>query len=553
MGLFSEKQDNYIRFFRFIIKYWQSDIFSDSDALTADLDEGEKQEWDHSPEELVADLKKMGPTYIKLGQLLSTRPDMLPKPYLKALASLQDDVESVSYKEIEQIFREDIGERTSKAFASFDPEPLASASIGQVHKAELNSGEIVAVKVQRPGIQKRFIDDLEVLMSLSKKAEKILKKNSDKFSVHEVIEELRYILLQELDYEKEAKNLKTLKNNLAEFKLLHVPDIIPDYCGKKVLTMEYIEGQKVTDVSPFQLDGLPKQKITDDFVKGYLKQIIVDGFAHADPHPGNVHLTKTGKLALMDLGMVVRFDEQMKEQILKLMIGLGGNDSNQVTKVLLEMSEYDAKSTDLGVFKKQVARKIQENKNSKAEDLKTGRSILDINKIAVQQGIKLPVALVSLGKILLNMDQIIAFLSPQHNLQKTVRKYMEHLMRHHMFDQLKSGNILQNILESKELMEELPYRINKITKDLTENKFKIDLNVFDEKRFILALQKVANRITTGLVVAALILGAALLMRVPTTWTILGYPGFAILLFIIAAFIGFYLIYEILFKDENNPE
>src|SRR5699024_366923 len=131
----------------------------------------------------------------------------------------------------------------------------------------------------------------------------------------------------------------------------------------------FIEGQKVTDVSPFQLDGLPKQNLTDDFVKGYLKQIIVDGFAHADPHPGNVHLTKAGKLALMDLGMVVRFDEQMKEQILKLMIGLGGNDSSQVTKVLLEMSAYDAKATDLEVFKKQVARKIQENKNSKAEDL----------------------------------------------------------------------------------------------------------------------------------------------------------------------------------------
>lgn len=548
MSFLNEKYDKYIRFFRFILKYWNSDIFTESPA-TWQADKGDSN-WDHSPEELVNDLKEMGPTYIKLGQLLSTRPDMLPRPYLEALADLQDNVASVSFKEIEKIFHDDVGQRISKAFASFDETPVASASIGQVHCAVLHSGEKVAVKIQRPGIRKRFTEDLEVLMSLSKKAEE-LSEETRRFSVYETVEELQYILMQELNYKKEARNLKILKENMKEFSSLKVPYILQDYCSERVLTMEFVEGIKVTSLSPFQLDELNKKELVNDFIKGYLKQIIVDGFAHADPHPGNVHVTKDGQLVLMDLGMVARFDEKMKEMILKLMIALGGSDSDQVTRVLLEMSEFNNKKANIRRFRKQVARKIQENQHSTAEDLQNGQSILTINKIAAQENIKLPVELVSLGKILLNMDQIIAFLSPEHDLQKTIRKYMQHLMRHHLLDQLKSGYMLQNLLETKDLIENLPYRINKITEDLADNKFKFDLDVIDEKRFILAFQKVANRITTGIVVAALILGAALVMRIPTHWTLFGYPGFAILLFIFAALIGLYLIYEILFKDEGK--
>ncbi len=550
MSILPEKYDKYIRFFRFVHKYWNTDIFSESDEQLQDIETQEDYDWDHSPQELVNDLKEMGPTYIKLGQLLSTRPDMLPQPYLDALANLQDDVDSVSYEEVEQLFREEIGDRISKAFKSFNPEPMASASIGQVHEAVLHSGEKVAVKIQRPGIRKHFVEDLETLMTLSEKAEKH-SETARKFSLNSIIEELQYILLQELDYQKEAQNLKVLKENMKEFNYIYVPGIIPSYCSQRVLTMEFVDGQKVTSLSPFQLDSIPKKEIVDDLIKGYLKQIIVDGFAHADPHPGNVHITKDHKLGLMDLGMVARFDDEMQENILRLMIGLGNNDGNQVTDVLLSFSKYDEKNTDTDNFRRKVTRQIQENQYSHAKDLKTGRAILDINKIAIHQNIQLPVELTILGKILLNMDQIIAFLSPEHQLQETVKNYIEHLMRERMVKDLKSGHVLETLLESKELAENMPKRLNRITENLADNKFKISVDAIDERRFILALQKVANRITTGLVVAALILGAALMMRVPTEWTIIGYPGLAILLFIFAASIGFYLVYQILFKDEEE--
>lgn len=552
MSLLPDKYDTYVKFFRFILKYWNADLFSEEEDSLSTLETSEEPDWEHSPEELVEDLKTMGPTYIKLGQLLSTRPDMLPQPYLDALASLQDNVASVSYEEVEQLFREEIGDRISKAFKSFTKEPMASASIGQVHEAVLHSGEKVAVKIQRPGIRKKFVEDLDTLMEISETAEKH-SKTARKFSLHSVIEELRYILLQELDYQKEAQNLKVLKENMKEFKHLYVPGIIPSYCSQRVLTMEFVDGFKVTSLSPFQLESLPKEELVNDLIKGYLKQIIVDGFAHADPHPGNVNITKDNKLGLMDLGMVARFDNPTQDAILKLMIGLGDNDGEQVTETLLSISTYDVDKVDTDAFRKKVSRQIQENEYSKAKDLKTGRAILDINKIAAQLDIHLPAELTILGKILLNMDQIIAFLSPKHQLQATVKEYIEHLMQKRMQKDLKSGHILQTLLDSKELTENLPGRLNKISENLAENKFRLSLDAIDEQRFILAFQKVANRITIGLIVAALILGAALLMRIPTTWTILGYPGFAILLFILAASIGLYLVYQILFKDEAEDQ
>ncbi|HLW15301.1 MAG TPA: AarF/UbiB family protein [Flavobacteriaceae bacterium] len=550
MSLLPESFDKYVRFFRFILKYWNSDIFSDSEEDFEVLDIEEDPNWEHSPEELVEDLKQMGPTYVKLGQLLSTRPDMLPQPYLDALANLQDDVESVAYHEVEQLFREEIGDRISKAFKSFNKEPMASASIGQVHEAVLHSGEKVAVKIQRPGIRKRFVEDLDTLMTISEKAEQH-SETARKFSLHSIIEELRYILLQELDYQKEAQNLIVLKENMKEFQYLYVPGIVPSYCSQRVLTMKFVDGTKVTSLSPFQLESIPKTEIVNDLIKGYLKQIIVDGFAHADPHPGNVNITKDHKLGLMDLGMVARFDNEMQDAILKLMIGLGNNNGDQVTETLLSISKYDEQKADIATFRRKIIRQIQANEYSEASDLKTGRAILDINKIAAQLDIHLPVELTILGKILLNMDQIIAFLSPKHQLQDTVKEYIEHLMKERMTKDLKSGHLLQTLLDSKELAESLPRRLNKISENLADNKFRLSVDAIDENRFILAFQKVANRITIGLIIAALILGAALLMRVPTTWTILGYPGFAILLFVFAASIGLYLVYQILFKDEEE--
>ena len=554
MSLLPEKYDRYYRFLKFIVKYWNSDLFSSEDTRleAGNLGAEQGQELDPPPAELVADLKELGPTFVKLGQLLSTRPDILPAPYLNALAELQDQVDPIPFEEVERIFQEEIGKPISHSFSFFDEEPLASASIGQVHVARFFSGEEVAVKIQRPDIDRRFVEDLDALMTLSEKAEEY-SETARKFSVHEIIEEMKYILIQELDYERESRNLKVLKENMKEFKYLKIPKVYPSHSSPKILTMEYIRGQKVTDLSPSQQMELPTKEIVDDLIKGYLKQIIVDGFAHADPHPGNVHVTELRQLALLDLGMVAQFSKHFQNKILRFMIGLSDNDGDQVCNVLLEISEYEEDGFKENEFRKMVSRKIQDAKHSKAEDLRTGRDILEINQLAAKNGIRLPVELTILGKILLNMDQIIACLSPKHEMQKTVKSYIEHLMRKRTVKDLRSGSFLETLLESRDFAKNLPHRLNKISENLAANKFRVKLDAIDENRFLYAFQKVANRISISLIIAALILGAALIMRIPTASTLWGYPTLAILLFLAATFIGLYLVYQILFKDESEPK
>jgi len=551
MSILPENLQRYQKFMAFMLKYWNSDLFTKtvSTALNEDdQDEKMSEVYDQSPEELVEDLKNMGPTYIKLGQLLSTRPDLLPDSYLKALASLQDDVPPIEYSTVQEIVEEEIGIRISKAFTSFDEEPLASASIGQVHKATLRSGKLVAVKIQRPGIRKKFLDDLDTLKEIADFAV----KHTDvakKYAFDNVLAELRHILLQELDYKREAQNLLTLGENLKEFRNLTVPKPILDYSSSKVLTMDYIQGKKITSISPMKKLENDLGPLVDELVEAYLKQIITDGFVHADPHPGNIHITSTNQIALIDLGMVARFTPNIQEKLLQLLIALSQEDGEAAADVLLNMSELTDQS-DVKTFRRAINKLIMDSQVKMAKEMETGRLLIQMNRIAADNGILICVEVNILGKIFLNMDQIIAVLDPEFDLKKAIEKHVHKMMRSKMYKELKPENLFSVALESKKLAERLPERLNKISENLANNEFKIKVDAIDQQRFTDGFQKVANRITLGVIIAAMIIGAAMLMKIPTTFTIFGYPGIAIIFFMIAALGGIMLSYVIIFKDEG---
>lgn len=549
MSVLPDNLLRYRKFIGFMLKYWNSNLFKQTaaSALEEETQEQEDDDYDQSPQELVDDLKKMGPTYIKLGQLLSTRPDLLPDAYLNALATLQDDVPPIPYREVHQMVEEEIGSRISKAFSFFDEEPQASASIGQVHKATLRSGKPVAVKVQRPGIRKKFLEDLDTLEELAAFAVKHTKV-ARKYAFDEVLAELRHILLHELDYNREAQNLITLGNNLQKFENLTVPQPILDYTSSKVLTMEYVEGTKITSISPFRQLEQDLGHLVDELVDAYLKQIITDGFVHADPHPGNVHLTKQNKLALIDLGMVATFTPRIQERLLELLISLSQNDGEACAEVLLTISEY-TEEADIKEFKKTINHLVLDSRHTLAKEMQTGRLLIQMNRVAAENGIHISVEVNILGKILLNLDQIVAVLEPEFDLREAIRTHLAKIMRSKMYEELKPENLFSVILQTKNLTENLPDRLNKLSENLAENKFRIKIDAIDEKRFTDGFQKVANRITLGLIIAAMIIGAAMLMSVPSSFMILGYPGLAIIFFLIAAVGGILLSYTIIFGDE----
>src|SRR5487761_1227789 len=252
-------------------------------------------------EALARDLEKMGPTYIKLGQLLSTRYDILPEAYCDALARLQDNVEPFPYAEVEEIVNAEVGLRISKAFSEFEAVPIAAASLGQVHRASLRDGRPVAVKVQRPGIRKMIADDLDALEQVAD----WIDAHTDFGKAHRLrgmLDEFRKSLVRELDYRREAQNLVTLGKNLEAFEHIIVPRPIDDYTSSRVLTMEYVMGVKITKLSDVAKLELPGKQLADELFRAYLKQILIDGFFHADPHPGNVFVTDDGRVALLDLG-----------------------------------------------------------------------------------------------------------------------------------------------------------------------------------------------------------------------------------------------------------
>ena len=548
MSILPENLLRYQKFLSFMLKYRHSDLLHHT--ASSALEEGETQElshYDQSPEELVEDLKKMGPTYIKLGQLLSTRPDLLPDNYLEALSSLQDDLPTVPFEEVREIVEGEIGTKISKGFNFFQEEPLASASIGQVHLAELRSGKTVAVKVQRPGIRQKFMDDLNTLEEVANLAVKHTQMGK-KYDFNDILLELRRIMLHELDYLREANNLVNLAINLEDYRRLVIPQPIPDYTTSRVLTMEYVKGTKITSVNPIKKTETDFTPLVDEFVEAYLKQIVSDGFVHADPHPGNVHLMENGKIALMDLGMVAQFSKRMREFLLRLLLALSKDNGEEIAEILLEMSEPGDLAT-IAEFRREISVMVDENRNSTAQDMETGKLLIQMNRSAAMNGIHLPVEVNILGKVLLNMDQIIAFLAPEYDLRSAVRTYMSKLMQTKFLKDLAPEEIFTMLLNSKNLAEKLPQRINKITENFADNKFRMEIEALDEKRLTDGFQKIANRITLGLIIAAMIIGAAMLMSVPSPFMLFGYPGLAIIFFILAAVGGIGLCYTIIFGDE----
>lgn len=534
-----------------MLKYWNSDLFrqTTSAAMNDALqEENDEHQFEQTPEELVEDLKEMGPTYIKLGQLLSTRPDLLPDEYLQALANLQDNVSPVPFEEVKEIIEEELGTRISKAFNLFEEKPIASASIGQVHRAELLSGKPVAVKVQRPGIRKQFMQDLETLDEMTRLAVKHLEK-AKTYAIDEVFAELRRILINELDYQKEAQNLKTLKENLSEYEHLIIPDAVEDYSSSKVLTMEFVSGKKITSLSPLRQMENDFSELVEELVEAYLQQIINDGFAHADPHPGNIKFTDDNQIALIDLGMVARFTPQLQENLIELLLAISQSNGEKTAHILLKMSEMNEESQPKQ-FAKTVSDVIMESENSRAKDLQTGRILIQLNRLALSTHIKLPVEINILGKILLNLDQIVAMLDPDFDLRAAIQRNVHEIMRKKMLSELKPENFFSTLIESKHFLEKMPERMNRISENLANNEMKIKIDAIDEKRVTDGFQKVANRITLGLIIAAMIIGASMLMQIPSDFTIFGYPGLAMLFFILAAVGAIVLSYVIVFRDEN---
>jgi ubiquinone biosynthesis protein len=501
-----------------------------------------------TPEKLADDLEAMGPTYVKLGQVLSGRPDLLPPAYLQALARLQDKVKPFPYEEVEAIVMSELGVRISKAFSHFDPVPVAAASLGQVHLAALRDGRAVVVKVQRPDVRRQIAEDFEVLAQIAGFFDEHTEMGR-RYRFTAVLDEFRRTIQQELNYEREAQNLISLGENLAEFDGIQVPQPISDYCTRSVLTMDYVQGRKITKLGPLAQLEIKGGALTEELFKAYLKQVLVDGLFHADPHPGNVFVTDDGRIALLDLGMVGRTAPGMQEMLLKLLLAVSEGRAEEAADLVVQASQR-LEGFDLPEFRRRIGQLVTLRQDQGLQQLNVGQALLDVSRYARDNGLYVPSELTLLGKTLLQLDEVGRILDPTFDPNASIRRNVAELMSKRLRKNLTQGNLFSTALEMKEFASHLPARLNRIMDAVSNAELEVKVKAVDAKVVLDGMHSIANRITAGVVLAALIVGAALLMRVDTAFRIFGYPGLAMLCFLGAAGGGLWLLVSIFVHDQR---
>ena len=501
-------------------------------------------------------LREMGPTYVKFGQLLSTRPDVVPHEYIVALESLQDDVEPFSFADVERTIEEELGVRISKAFQTLESTPLAAASLGQVHRAVLRDGRDVVVKVQRPDVREQVRKDLEVFTDIAIELERHTEIGR-KLNLVGAIDQAKMALFSELNYLQEARNTEILRENLSDFPQIYIPAVVHDLTSARVLTTELVKGKKVSKLTPLSLIENDYADLASVLTRAYLKQVCVDGFWHSDPHPGNIFIREdpdggAPQIVLLDFGMVARIGSEFQDEVIKLLLAISSNRGSEVADACVRMSEVQDRF-DAAKFTREISSIVASVQDVNAREINTGQLIFNVISVANNNELKAPPELTMLAKTLLHLDAITKKLDPEYDPQQVIRDYAEQLMTQKLAQKFNPRNFYPALLDLNQFVLDLPHRAREIV-DLTAAgrlSFGIKLNQAEE--FLSGMHKIANRITVGVVIAALLISSSLMMRVESRFMLFGYPGLAVLGYVIAAAAAVYLIVSTLLRDHRDQE
>ncbi|MCA1631955.1 MAG: phosphotransferase, partial [Acidobacteria bacterium] len=327
-----------------------------------------------------------------------------------------------------------------------------------------------------------------------------------------------------------------------------------DFTTSRVLTMEFVTGKKITDLSPLGLIEIDGERLAQQLFRAYLQQILVDGIFHADPHPGNVFLTTDSppRVALIDLGMVGRVTSDFQDDLLRLLLAIAEGRGEDAAQITIGMGEKKG-GFDEGQFRRKVGDIVVRHTDASLNKIDTGAVVLEITRIAADCNFRLPPEFTMIAKTLLNLDRVVYTLSPSFDPNQTIRRYATEILQQRMLKALEPGNVMTSLIDLKDFVERLPSRVNKILDAVGNNDLQIKVDALDEKVLMEGAQKIANRITVGLVIGSMIVGAALLMRVDTAFKIFGYPGIAIIFFLLAGAAAVYLVVTILFYDQPTKK
>ena len=478
------------------------------------------------PKKIRMAMDELGGTFIKLGQLLSLRPDLIPKEYCEEFSKLQDNVTGFSYDKVKDIVERELKQSILDVFSSFEKEPIATASIGQVHKARLMNGTRVVVKVQRPNIKELMDTDIDLLYHLAELMQNHIKELQD-YNLKSVIDEFRRYTLNELDYLKEGRNIDRFNKNFSGSKTVKVPKVCWDFTTKKVLVMGYIDGIPIDDKDGLKDWNSDEKIISKNLADCFLKQVFEDGFFHADPHPANIFVLPENKIALLDYGICGSLSEDLKDKLDDILISLVHRRINNVVNGFLSVGVAEEKDQNLV---NELEAIVEEYANSNMSQINFPHLFYDLVFVARKYNFSMPIDFILLTKAIVTLEGVGQQLNPDFNLGSTLHEYVNSLTARRLSPIHIIKTFADDVSNFRDNVKLVPKQINEILLKLKKGELGVHFEKKDLVQLEMEIDRSSNRVSLGVIIAALIVASALVLEVRNgKW--LAVAGFLIAIFL----------------------
>ena len=499
------------------------------------------------PQGLRMAFEELGPTYIKLGQILSTRPDLIPMEFIQELSKLQDHVSAFPFDRVRKVIDSEFGRPPEDIFDRLDEEPLASASIGQVHRAVLKDGETVAVKFQRPGIRKIIEVDLEIMLHLATLAE----RHIEELALHrpvKIVEEFARTLEKEIDYNNEATNMERAARNFLDDPHVYIPKVFRETTTSRILTTEFIDGIKISNIDELEAAGLDRKTITARGADLVLEQVFEHGFFHADPHPGNIFVLPGNVICLLDFGMAGVVDRQTRDDFVDLVESIVNQNESRATQVLLKLTDRE-EEPDRRLLEREVADFMGRHLYKPLKDIELGKLLYQMLELATRFRLRIPADIFLMMKALGTVEGVARMLDPEFDMIARATPFITRVKLERFKPERLAEDAYDLGSQIIQFVRQFPNQLLELTKLIRQEKLRLQIEHRGLENMLATHDRISNRISFSILIAALIIGSALIVISETPPLIYGISLIGILLFSAAAIMGIWLLVAILKKGK----
>ncbi|HUI44608.1 MAG TPA: AarF/UbiB family protein [Nitrospirota bacterium] len=501
-----------------------------------------------APERLRLMFEDLGPTFIKFGQVLACRPDMLPIEYSREFLKLTDSVAPFPSLESRKIIEEELKAPISSVYAFFDDAPVAAASIAQVHRATLLDGDEVMVKVQRPNIERMIDRDVSIMRWLAELMESRIPELAP-YDMPGIVDEFAHTIKRELDFFIEASNAMQLRKNFEHSKILFVPRVYTDLSSKRVLVLEKVEGIRIDEYERLDSEGFSRKELALKGGEAFFKMVLKDGFFHADPHPGNIFVLADGRLGLVDFGIMGRVTEENMERFASIFLALANHDYDALVRQYVELGFVSETTVDIEKFQREMKEDLVELLEPyyimQVKQIDFGAYIDNVTRILLRHQLKLPSNLYLMDKSLITLEGILKQLDPEFNYFEAAKPYVAELVRRRLNPLNTARNVRKNMSEFADAFAILPKQVKATYRKFMHGDIRVNIHHEELGNLIRDIDKSSNRLAFSVLTASIIVASSIIIHSARGPLLFGLPVFGLIGYVIAAFLGLWILIGIL--------